>query len=56
MPDIEFHEIVGQIEDTAVRVQDRQDEDRLDSDPEKLKRMIRDEHLRAMRLATRLLA
>lgn len=56
MPDIEFEEIVGEIEDKGTRQHEQLQEGQLDADPERLRRLIRDEHLRMMRLARRLMA
>ena len=56
MPDIEFQEIIGEIEDTALRQHEQLHEQRLDGDPEKLRRMIRAEQARAIKLAQRLMA
>jgi hypothetical protein len=56
MADIEFEEIVGEIEDRGTQQHERMEEGRLDADPERLRRLIRDEQARAIRLAHRLMA
>ena len=56
MPDIEFEEIVGEIEEKGMRQHEQMEEGRLDADPERLRRLIRDEQARAIRLAHRLMA
>ena len=54
MPDIEFHDVIGQIEQTSERIEQSRDaEDPLGS-PEKLKRLIRVERERTALLAERL--